>query len=218
MVAALDEVGVSAVDAQFRRRLRIQFHLPTILLATDQNVRDDVLRRFVVRQVAGVGRQRTDDGDGPLQFVLIDVQPPLDGSKIPVRQWLQVVGHDEAGGFEMGRIRGQGLQLQGEAFRRIARGDADGVETLDPVQYGFDFLGVGFHGLRQGGEQIGHGGEQVAVGFQGVEDHLGDEAVLFFHGDHFQLLAQMRLQALAPLGAGDFVVIGVVFAAGGSGI
>ena len=142
-----EDVGVQAVDAQARVGVGIDVDSPLPAHLAYHHVGRDIA--CVERAVLGAGPrvEAADQGLRGAQRVVIAAGVLLELGEIAPGQEFQMLAHDGQGQVA-GRVGGQGVELQGEAFLRVARADAGRVEVLQTAQGDLQLLEVDLELVR----------------------------------------------------------------------
>ena len=209
-LALLQQVGVHGVDAQARHDVVVQRHLPAIARALDNHVGHHVIGHVGGEHGARVRVAQADYRLRLAQVFIIAIEGFFQLVEIALGKPGQVLFHDDEGHAprHQGDVR-QALDLQRQAFGRIARAHAGRIETLQQGQGRAQLVGVDFQLFRQARQDVVERLFQVAIIVEGVNDQLDQRAVAQFEHRHAHLLHQVLAQGAVvgfKLWAGIFVV------------
>ena len=178
LAAMADHLLIAAVDRHPGHGLVGQGHLPHPTLAPDDAVGDHVVVRVDFADLLARARvERAHQLHGLFDRIQRRAQFLGDAGDAAAWQPFQRAVDDAQGQGVAGRVGGQGVQLQPQAFAQAARGHAHRVHALHLVQHGQDLVLPGRCFRQQG---LGDGLQrlaQVAVLVQGVDQRRADAAV-----------------------------------------
>ncbi len=207
-------VGVGAVEAHPRQRGRINDRDPAIPDLLDQHVGDHVARLRRTEAVAGARVERADQVARRVQRVLVAAGGALQPRPLAVGEQAEVAADDRRGDVAAGRVLGQRLQLQQQAFLERARADAGRIEALHQAQRCAEVVGLHVELGRHQRRQVLEADLEVAVVVEAVDDHVREPAVARAHPRDHQLIAQVLLQGgLVVGGAAPIFLLALAAAA-----
>ena len=165
-VARLNLSAIAVVDQNPGQGFRVELDDPTAFgLGTHQDVGNDRLGKRRVESEAGARIERFDLGDHVGHIGRIDPAQPDEGGDVAGRKERQVIEQS----LHCGRAD-RVAQLQGEAFREIARKDAGRIELLEAGENRFDPTHLALEQLRRAVEP----GAQVPRLVEQVQKVQGD--------------------------------------------
>ncbi|MNI29299.1 hypothetical protein D3C73_831140 [compost metagenome] len=219
-VGAAHETGVLGIDPQPWHRLLIELHQPALVVLAHDDVRNDVLGFGGLDLRARARVEALDQLDDLAQLIFLELHATHQLAVVAAAKQVDVIGDQALG---LGQPRGLGrqlAQLQQQAFAQVAGADAGGLELLDAVQDGFDFVQFDVQFRVEGFEDFLEGFVQVALIVDAVDQGHGDQAIGVGHRGQVQLPQQVALQAFAGRGAGGEVPLVIIIAgqAAGAGL
>ncbi|CUI34490.1 Uncharacterised protein [Achromobacter xylosoxidans] len=175
-----EQVGIDLVQAGLRHRAAVGHDAPARAPFVDEHVRHHIDRRLPVIAATRLGVQIADERAGLAQRVVGAVQRPPQAGDVVLGEPVDLPAHDIQRQSAQRRVdAGRGLQLQRQALRQIARGQAWHIQLLHQAQRRQPFAVI-----RRGGE-IGAQGiaqargrrAQITVLVERIDDEFGQQPV-----------------------------------------
>ena len=194
-----DHVHIAAVDAHLGDVIRIERQLEMPVLIVEDEVGDDVGRRVgsaLGIEVAGLGRQVPDLGDGLAEIVLGNLQARHQFFVMLLDKLVEIGSQYLARQPAGPRIDRDLRHLQQQALLEIAGAYAGGFQFMDDAEQFLQLLGRGLDPDREG-DVVGHGlqvAAQVTVLVDAPDQVYGQFHLALGKVAEPQLLDQVLLQ------------------------
>ncbi|MNX29919.1 hypothetical protein D3C86_600710 [compost metagenome] len=214
-----DELGIRAaagiachgriglVDTDARRRIRVELNHPLSPLLDHGDVRDHVLRFTLDDAIAGSRLQLLDEIQHLLEVALLEPGLACQGAVVAVAEQIHVLADHLPCLIEPGQIRRVLAKLDQQTLLHRARGYANRIEMLHPLEHGFHFIQFNFYLFTADCSlNIFERDGQVAGLIDGIDDGEGDGGIQIAERRQAHLPQQIVLQVL-----GGFPLIDTVF-------
>ena len=163
-----EHLRIAAVDAHLGDVARVEREVEAPVVVVEDEVRNDVGGRIgspLGVEVARLGGQAADFGDGIAELLLAHLQAGHQLLVVLLDELVEVIGQDAARKTARRRVHRQLPHLQQQALAQVAGADAGRLQVVDDVEQPFELLRRGLDAQREG-DVVGDGIQlptQVAV-------------------------------------------------------